>query len=705
MLLFRRFRFFLLAAGSILLEGGCMAQNQLAGESSPYLLQHKDNPVHWFPWGDAAFAKAKKENKPIFLSIGYSTCHWCHVMAKESFENPAVAEILNRDFISIKVDREERPDVDRVYMAFVQATTGSGGWPMSVWLTPEGEPFFGGTYFPPEQRYGRAGFGEICQKIAGEWKQNESAIRAHGTKVLAALAETAQASAAPLDASSDPAQLAHAMLARSFDKEWGGFGAAPKFPRPSVFRFLFRYAHWKKDPAAREMALHTLRKMAAGGMHDHLGGGFHRYSVDEFWHVPHFEKMLYDQAQLVQAYVEAWQITRDPEFAARARDILAYVDRDLTSPAGGFYSAEDADSSVSHENHTHVEGAFYVWTLGEIRQVLGEKEAEKFAKYYGVEAAGNASESSDPHGEFRGKNILIEREANPAVRAELAEARAKLLAARNRRPRPHLDDKILTAWNALMISAYAKAGSAFGDLKYLATAERAVEFIRKNLWSDSELYRSWREGKRSNLAFAEDYAFLISALLDLYEATFDARHLAWARELQKRQDALFWDDAIGAYYSNRPGDPHLKIRMKEDYDGAEPAANSVSAENLIRLGRMDHDEAREKRAATLFQSLAEPLARIPHSVPYLLNAWMLHQRPGRQIVLAGAPDQAKALLEPIRTRFLPEAVVLHSSPEMSETVQAMQPIKGQPAVYLCENFTCRAPITDPAELQKTLKLP
>lgn len=674
--------------------------NHLAAESSPYLLQHRENPVDWYPWGDEAFARAKAENKAVFLSIGYSTCHWCHVMARESFENPAIAEILNRDFISIKVDREERPDVDRVYMAFVQSSTGSGGWPMSVWLTPEGEPFFGGTYFPPENRYGRAGFGAICQKIAGEWQRNEPRIREHGKDVIKALQESTQAPAESAGGGIDPAQRAFAALAKSFDPEWGGFGEAPKFPRPAVFHFLFRYGHWKKESKATQMALHTLRKMAGGGMHDHLGGGFHRYSVDEFWHVPHFEKMLYDQAQLTRAYLEAYLISRDPVFAEVGRDILNYVARDLTSPGGSFYSAEDADSSISHEDPTHAEGAFYVWEKSEVEAILGA-DAAAFCQHYGVETAGNATETSDPHGEFRGKNILMEREPAPA----LAPLREKLRVARNQRPRPHLDDKILTAWNALMISAYAKAGSALGDPEYLAIAGRAVEFIRKNLWSNGELYRCWREGRCSNPAFAEDYAFLISALLDLYEATFDSAQLAWAKTLQDQQDALFWGESIGAYYSNRAGDPHLKVRMKEDYDGAEPAANSVSAENLLRLSRLLHVDFFETKARGILRSLGGILDRIPHSVPYLLGAQLLAESPSRQIVLAGNPasPESRALLQPLRESFQPDAVLLNAGADLPENIRLMPPVKAAPALYICENFQCLAPITDAAELRAKLE--
>ena len=453
--------------------------NRLGQEKSPYLLQHAHNPVDWFPWGEAAFAKARKENKPIFLSIGYSTCHWCHVMAHESFENPETAKIMNREFVNIKVDREERPDVDRVYMTFVQATTGGGGWPMSVWLTPDLQPFVGGTYFPPEDRHGQPGFPKVLERIAATWKQDHAKIAEQGAKIIAALREGGSTSAEQGRAL-EPKILdaAYQQLSRAYDAHEGGFSSAPKFPRPATLNFLFRvYARNGGDSStgkhALEMNLHTLRKMAAGGIHDHLGGGFHRYSVDAFWHVPHFEKMLYDQAQLAVAYLDAFQITRDPQFERVARDVLDYVRRDMTSKEGGFFSAEDADSLLEHDKPEHAEGAFYVWTKKEIDDSLGEN-AGVFNFHYGVEEEGNAPPGSDPQGEFRGKNILIERHAitetakrfgknEDEIRASLKGARETLFALRAKRPRPHLDDKIIAAWNGLMISAFARAARVLDD--------------------------------------------------------------------------------------------------------------------------------------------------------------------------------------------------------------------------------------------------
>src|SRR5256886_259881 len=456
--------------------------NRLAQEKSPYLLQHAHNPVDWYPWGEEAFAKARRENKPIFLSVGYSTCHWCHVMAHESFESEEVGAIVSREFVNIKVDREERPDVDRVYMTFVQATTGGGGWPMSVWLTPDLKPFVGGTYFPPEDRHGQPGFKKVLERIAAAWKQDHEKIAEQGARIVEALRE-AQAAEMGTAGKIDTEILAAAyeQLSRNFDARDGGFGSAPKFPRPVTLNFLSRF--YARDPKsdsgkhALEMDLFTLRKMAAGGMHDHLGGGFHRYSVDRYWHVPHFEKMLYDQAQLAVAYLDAFQITQDPQFESVSRDILGYVARDMTSKEGGFFSAEDADSLFEHGKPEHGEGVFYIWTKKEIDTALGDA-AEIFDFHCGVQSHGNAPEGSDPQDEFRGKNILIERHTitetaqhfqkrEDAVRDLLKQSREKLFAIRSRRPRPHLDDKIIAAWNGLMISAYARAAQGFEDPGYL----------------------------------------------------------------------------------------------------------------------------------------------------------------------------------------------------------------------------------------------
>lgn len=681
-----------------------VGMNRLAQEKSPYLLQHQDNPVEWLPWGEEAFSRARLENKPIFLSIGYSTCHWCHVMAHESFEDPAIARLMNELFINVKVDREERPDVDRLYMAFVQATTGSGGWPMSVWLTPEGQPFFGGTYFPPEDRYGRPGFPTVLQRIAEVWNKDEAGIRARGAEVIAALRETT-----PQTENTLPDVSALAMAAgyfqKVYDPVWGGFGEAPKFPRPSVFNFLLRHSALGHGLEGQKMTLFTLQKMAEGGINDQLGGGFHRYSVDAFWHVPHFEKMLYDQAQLAIAYVEAFQITADRSFSSVAEDILDYVQRDLTQADGGFFSAEDADSLFAHGKPEHGEGAFYIWKSEEIAGVLAENEARAFAHIYGVEAGGNVLPESDPHGEFQGQNILIQRRPIAVEEADaVADWKQRLFHYREqRRPRPHRDDKVLTAWNGLMISAFAKAGAVLQRPDYLDAARAAVAFVKQHLYAEPLLYRTWREERGRVEGFAEDYAFFIQGLLDLYEATFSWELIEWAKALQAVQDQIFWDEAAGAYFSNKAGDPYVLVRLKDDYDGAEPSANSVSALNLLRLARMTHEADYSDRATKLLISMAPAIQRMPHTMPQMLVAWQLHQTPARQLVIAGSPRHAdtQALLNVVRSEFLPDLVVLLADPEatnLPDWLQAMRPVQGRAAAYLCQDFACQSPITDPAEL-------
>jgi uncharacterized protein len=707
--------------------------NQLAREKSPYLLQHAHNPVDWYPWGEEAFAKARQENKPIFLSVGYSTCHWCHVMAHESFENEEVAAVMNREFVNIKVDREERPDVDRVYMTFVQATTGSGGWPMSVWLTPDLKPFVGGTYFPPEERYGQPAFKKVLERIATAWKEDHNKIVEQGSKIVEALRESQ--SAAPGEGKIDGSVLnaAYRQIDRSYDPKEGGFGNAPKFPRPVTLNFLTRF--YARDPKsddgnhALDMALFTLRKMAAGGMHDHIGGGFHRYAVDRYWHVPHFEKMLYDQAQLAVAYLDAFQITKDKQYESVARDILDYVARDMTSKEGGFFSAEDADSPVvgiDAPNHKTAEGAFYVWTKKEIDDALGDS-AEVFDFHYGAQAHGNAPEGSDPHDEFRGKNILIERHTIPdtarhfkkseeEIAKVLTESREKLFAIRSQRPRPHLDDKIIAAWNGLMISAFARAAQVINEPRYLEIATRSANFARTKLYDPSRkiLYRSYREDRSNIEGFADDYAFVIQGLLDLYEASFDVEWLKFASDLQETQDRLFFDQKNGGYFSNSGRDETVFVRMKDDNDGAEPAASSIAALNLLRLSRIYDDPKTAERAKETTNAFATILLQFPSGMPQMLIAVENSLGKPRQIVIAGKKNspETKALLKEVHRHFLPNTIVILADAnegqkylgERNEAISAMSLVEGKPAAYVCENFTCKAPVTDLKQLSDLLKL-
>ena len=678
-----------------------MSSNRLIDEKSPYLLQHAHNPVDWYPWGPAALEKARQEDKPIFLSVGYSTCHWCHVMERESFENEDVARILNEHFVPVKVDREERPDLDRVYMLFVQASTGSGGWPMSVWLTPEGKPFFGGTYFPPDTRYGRPGFGAILKRLAQAWREDRAKIEESGAHVLEQLVQYSQhGSEGRGQVGQNALDSAFYAFRRSFDARLGGFGSAPKFPRPSIFNFLLRYGAATGNDEARDMVLVTLRAMAKGGMHDQLGGGFHRYSVDENWFVPHFEKMLYDQAQLAISYLEAYQITGDAQYADVARDIFEYVLRDLRHSEGGFYSAEDADSAADPARPKEKsEGAFYIWSYQEIVDVLGEADASAFCQRFGVQPNGNVQE--DPHGEFTGRNILYQAKDVSFNEQSLA----KLLEVRSRRPRPHLDDKILAGWNGMMISAFAKGAQileASSDAqRYEQAARDARNLLHRHLWreADSTLLRRYREGDAAIEAFLDDYAALINALVDLYETAFDPADLTWAAQLAERAITLFQDAEGGGFFSSPANQSDLVLRLKDDYDGAEPSGNSVMALALLRLARITGREDFRKSAERTLEAFSGRMLAGGAGLPQMLVAQMFAMGKPMELVLAGPRDQQVGLLTEIRKRFLPNAVVMQAS----EAPQAMPAIDNRATAYVCENYACKLPVTDAAGLAELLQ--
>ena len=688
--------------------------NRLAQERSPYLLQHKDNPVDWYPWGGEAFTRARAEDKPIFLSIGYSTCHWCHVMAHESFEHADVAARLNEGFVCIKVDREERPDVDRVYMTFVQATTGAGGWPISVWLTPDLKPFYGGTYFPPASRWGRPGFVDILGEIARVWKADREKV-ARSADALTTQLRSVEQSLAPSTTMPGAAALAHTVhqFRQAFDPRRGGFGDAPKFPRPSELLFLMREHARTGDADSREMALRTLRAMASGGMRDHVGGGFHRYSVDAEWRVPHFEKMLYDQAQLVLAYAEAGQITGDRFYTEVAEDTLLYVQREMTDPAGGFYSAEDADSEGR-------EGAFYVWAMEEIDRLLGDASAI-VKRRFGVQPDGNAPH--DPQGEFVGRNILYVAASVDDIAADtgrtatdivsaLNDARLRLFETRLQRPRPHLDDKILTAWNGLMIAAFARMARVTGSTAFLTSARRAAAFVREHLWraDGSRLLRRYRDGHADIEAYAEDYAFVIFGLLELFQADADPMWIEWAIALQRQQDELFWDEANGGWFSTTGRDATVLLRMKEDYDGAEPTASSVSVWNLLVLSHLvDEDRWRERIERTL-QYFGTRLEQIGRGVPMMAAALSAYTATLQQIVVAEGEDQGEALVKALAGEYLPFAIVVRVDGARRRTLAAslpfitgMSPIDGASAAYVCHHFTCRQPVTTADALHEQLR--
>jgi uncharacterized protein YyaL (SSP411 family) len=658
-------------------------------------------------------------------------------MAHESFEDEAAAALLNEHFVAIKVDREERPDVDKVYMAYVQALTGHGGWPLSAWLTPELKPFFGGTYFSPHDRPGRAGFATLLRAIARGWREERPKLIEESERVLRELREKAEgrkptaeraAEADLAEAAGEAFEKGFQFFYETFDADCGGFGGAPKFPRASNLAFLFRCAAQQGvtselGVAALEMAGHTLRNMSQGGIHDHVGGGYHRYAVDPAWAVPHFEKMLYDQAQIALNALEMKQASGDERYAWMARDIFAYVAERLTGTDGGFFSAEDADSLVDATGRdaqaTAKEGAFYGWDQTEIVAVLGG-DAEFFGGHFGVKAEGNVPAEIDPQGELKGKNIL--RQVRPLAESarlagltteqasnRLQAALEKLKAVRAARPRPLLDDKVITAWNGLMISALAKGAQVLGEERYLAAALRAAEFVARELYDETRevLYRSWRGGRLASEGFAEDYACFVQGLLDLYEATFDLRWLRWAERLQATMDRLFWDEAEGGYFSSAAGARDIVVRLKEDYDGAEPAPSSVAAMNLSRLGAMIGDQSAQanyrRRGVATVAALRAQWTGSPQGLPQLLCALELAFLPPRHVVLAGDPaaEDFRALAAVVHEKFGPRRTLVRAYATLPWTAP-MEPLAGRAAAYVCEDYTCQLPVVEPAELRRVL---
>jgi uncharacterized protein YyaL (SSP411 family) len=710
--------------------------NRLASEKSPYLLQHAGNPVDWYPWGDAAFARARDEDRLIFLSVGYSTCHWCHVMERESFEDEEVAAILNRDYVAIKVDREERPDVDRVYMTFVQATTGSGGWPMSVWLTPDLRPIYGATYLPPRARWGRPGFIDVLPEIARLWRDDRTRVLAAAaelTERLRALGLRGEGGAAP-----DDAVLGRGVadLAGSFDAAHGGFSAAPKFPRPSEILFLLREWARTGNRRALDMASATLAAMAGGGIHDHLGGGFHRYSVDALWRVPHFEKMLYDQAQLVLAYLEGAQAAGSREFAGVAAETLEYVERDMTGAEGGFYSAEDADSVPADAGDPaarKVEGAFYLWSDAEIASLAGADAGIVRARF-GIRRDGNAPQ--DPHGEFAGRNVLyvarpvteIAREhglGEEDVNARIERARRILFDARQLRPRPSLDDKVLTSWNGLMIAAFARASRVLPALdvadrgdRWLAAARRAAGFLRRVMWDEGArtLLRRYRRGDAAIAGYADDYACLVFGLLELFQADGDPQWLRWAVTLRRRQDELFWDADEGGWFSTAGDDASVILRLKEDYDGAEPAASSIALQNLVTLAHLTpgEGEREQQQLARTLECFGSRLRASPRALPMMLSALSARAAGLAEAVIVGPAGRADtgALLRALNGAYRPFALQVPLDPARQDATAALLPFVGRMGMvgerataFVCRDFACLAPATDSDAMLRALEPP
>jgi uncharacterized protein YyaL (SSP411 family) len=678
--------------------------NRLAHETSPYLLQHRENPVDWYPWGPEALERARREDRPILLSVGYSACHWCHVMEHESFEDPETARIMNEHYVNIKVDREERPDIDSIYMNAVQQMTGHGGWPMTVFLTPDGAPFYGGTYYPPEPRHGMPSFRQVLLGVSEAYRERRGDVDRSAEELRGALRQSMAMRGA---ASLDPSILdrAHQALAARFDARHGGFGGAPKFPQPMTLEFVLR--HWSRTgaPEALHRVEHTLRRMAAGGMYDQLGGGFHRYSVDEKWLVPHFEKMLYDNALLARLYLHAWQATGDAEYRRVVEEVLLYVQREMLSPEGGFCSAQDADSEGE-------EGKFYVWTPEEVDAALGAEEGPLFRRFYDVTESGN----------FEGKNILHVDRTSQEVAEEagvtveelervLARGRELLYEARSRRVWPGRDDKVLTSWNAMMLQSFAEAARVLGRREYEEVAVRSAEFLLRELRRDGRLLRTWKAGEAKIDAFLEDHALLVDALLALYEATGEARWVREARALAEAMLERFWEEEEGVFYDTAAEGEALVVRPRDPFDNATPSGSSAATLALLRLGSLAGEERYTRVAARVLEGMGELLTRIPAAFGHLLSALDFHLAVPREVVVVGRRGEAdtEALLEVLRDGFRPNTLLALRDPEAGSEAEALMPLlegrtrlDGRATAYVCERWACQLPLSDPQALRAQL---
>lgn len=687
-------------------------KNLLGNENSPYLLQHADNPVHWYPWGEKAFQKARQEDKPVFLSIGYATCHWCHVMAHESFEDSEIARLLNEHFVNIKVDREERPAIDHTYMTICQMLTGRGGWPLSLFITPDKKPFYAATYIPKTGRHGRPGLRELVPRISEMWKNKRERITGSADEITGAFQKANQDS----EGNFPSENLLHAtfeQFRRQYDDKFGGFGDSPKFPAAHNLMFLLKY--WKQtgEEEALEMVEHTLDQMRLGGMYDQVGFGFHRYSTDRQWLVPHFEKMLYDQAMLALIFTDAWQVTGKPLYRQTAREILRYTTRDLRSDDGAFYSAEDADSEGE-------EGKFYVWSMEEIREVLDPEEAELAIKLLNISKKGNYKDEAS--GQRTGNNILHleqlpESEAHrlgmeqDQLKEQLGRIRKKLFRARNDRVRPFLDDKILTDWNGLMIAALSKAGRVFNSETYIEQAKNTEEFLSGTLTRDDPgLMHRYRDGDTSIPGHADDYAFYIFGLLELYDATFHTPYLQKALKLQKEMDELFWDPDNGGYYFTSSKHDQLLGRKKEVYDGALPSGNSIAMGNLLRLERITSDTSHGEKSDRMGRVFSEQVHRAPTGFAQMLQSIQFALESGYEIVLSGerGNDKTRQFIRELNTLYLPHSVRLFNDPgdsllhELAPFTRHQNPVDGEPTVYVCRDYHCKEPLQDPVEMRKLL---
>jgi len=670
--------------------------NRLAKETSPYLLQHVDNPVDWHPWGDEALSRAQAEDKPILLSIGYSACHWCHVMAHESFENDETARLMNENFVNIKVDREERPDLDAVYMQAVQAITGSGGWPLTVFLTPEGKPFFGGTYFPPQDRHDMPGFPKVLRTVADAYQNRRSEIEAAVQQIVTALTAKADSSAVKEPLVADIIGQAYRGIRQDFDKDKGGFGTAPKFPQPMTLEFLLRYFHRSQDTGALEMVDLTLEKMARGGIYDQLGGGFHRYATDSSWLIPHFEKMLYDNALLSRVYLHACLVTGKRLFRSIVEEILDYVLREMTSPHGGFYSTQDADSEG-------VEGKYYLWTYQEIDEVLGKKTGQMVGDYFGVTVQGN----------YDGRNILhVARGLEPEASNIIKQAKASLLKRRQQRIKPNRDEKILASWNGLMLASLAEAACVLDRDDYLGAAVANGSFLLNSMISDGYLKHTYKDGQaKTDDGYLQDYALVIDGLLALHQATFSGECLRWALRLGEVMAEQFWDEATHTFYDTSDKHEDLFVRPRSSYDGALPSGPSAATLVLLKLAKLADKEQFEQIAVRSLESMQESMRQHPLGFSNWLCGLDLYLSTPKEIAIIGPRDHPKTseLLHVLCTAWLPNKVIAACAPDDPAPVSELKlfenrkMIDNQPTVYVCEHYTCQAPVTDPASLRAQLQ--
>jgi uncharacterized protein len=672
--------------------------NRLINETSPYLLQHAHNPVDWYAWGDEAFERAKAEEKPVLVSIGYSACHWCHVMEHESFEDEETAALMNENFINIKVDMEERPDVDRIYMDFVQLTTGSGGWPLNVFLTPDKLPFFGGTYFPPVNRYGMASFQQILRSVAEAWKNKRDDLLLSANEVLGEMRRVGLAETSNESLSTAQLDSALQSFVRNFDATNGGFGGAPKFPPAMSLEFLLRYYHRTKNENALEIVTKTAVKMAHGGIYDQLGGGFHRYSVDAVWLVPHFEKMLYDNAQLARLYLHIFQATKDEFYKRIAVETLEYIKREMLDPAGGFYSTQDADSEG-------VEGKFFVWTPKEIEEILGAEEAQIFCFYYDISEEGNFEEKNIPNVSYTLEATARALKITPERLQEVLETgREKLFAEREKRIKPFRDEKVLTAWNGLMLATFAEAAAILDREDFLEIAKKNADFILENLQQDGFLLRTWKDGKAKLNAYLEDYANFADALTELFQVSGEVRYLREAKRLADLLITEFWDEESGGFYFTANNHEELLVRKKDYFDNATPSGNSVAADVLLKLAHLTGDERYERFAVTVLRQAASQARRYPQGFGRILSVLEFYFNPTKEIVVVG---RSEVLKSEIWREYLPNKVVVlaENAGEAAEFIPLLEErnlIDGQPTAYVCENFACQKPVTTPTELREQL---